>query len=568
VNYAVLGSLLAALLCAVSSATQARTINAASPSLTDVRRAIACAAHGDTIIVPAGTAAWTSGLTITKAITIQGNTTTDIPNGTANDQTILIDNLVRTAGQGYFNLTVTTGTLVRITGITFTGQNGLQTITSSSAIEVHSSSTPLRIDHCHFEYLEHNQIIGIYTTNFGVADHNVFDHFVDNVFSFHIEMGDYNGHQYGDGAYAEAAGFGGPKFFFIEDNYIYCTSFYGAAQGGVDAFGGGKYVYRHNRIWNTTTLGHSTGSSSPRGRGVRAVEVYNNEMHFPNVTAYNIGGTTGGSMLVHDNTIGGAHMQGWHLGVYRAFWSYGQPFYGADGNSPWDYNATEADGTHVDGHPPYLFESGTLTSASYPNLSDSTKHWTSNHWVSYAVTRPSDKAMGLIASNTNQMLTIGSWQAVHFATGNQYKIHKVLRVLDQPGTGRGDLISGDPPINTVTGTAAWPRPDNEPCYSWNNIYSPGGVHLNFAGASTILVGRDYFNDTPMPGYTPYVYPHPLTKGLPPPGQMTRNATGNSQHNLRTKRQPWGGKKLDSKKAKKAKESSTNEMADGQDNLGK
>ena len=83
-----------------------------------------------------------------------------------------------------------------------------------------------------------------------------------------------------------------------------------------------------------------------------------------------------------------------------------------------------------------------------------------------------------------------------------------------------------------------------------------------------MQGLDYFNDTPLPGYTPYTYPHPLTKGLPPPGQMTRNATENSQHNLRKKKQPWGGKKLDRKKAKKAKESSINEMADGQDNLGK
>ena len=73
----------------------------------------------------------------------------------------------------------------------------------------------------------------------------------------------------------------------------------------------------------------------------------------------------------------------------------------------------------------------------------------------------------------------------------------------------------------------------------------------------IKQGTHYFNNTPMPGYTPYVYPHPLTKGLPPPEQMTRNVKGNSQDNLRKERQPWGGKKLDRKKAKKAKESPTN-----------
>ena len=95
-NYAVLSSVLAALLFAASSAAQARIINAASPSLADVRKAIASAADGDTVIVPAGTAAWTSGLTITKGITIQGQTTVNSDNGTANDQTVLVDNLLTT----------------------------------------------------------------------------------------------------------------------------------------------------------------------------------------------------------------------------------------------------------------------------------------------------------------------------------------------------------------------------------------------------------------------------------------------------------------------------------------
>src|SRR5258705_9757634 len=63
------------------------------------------AVNGDTITIPAGSFSWIIHVTITKAVIIQGQTTTDTVNGTANDQTNLVDNLVRVpGGQGYFNI--------------------------------------------------------------------------------------------------------------------------------------------------------------------------------------------------------------------------------------------------------------------------------------------------------------------------------------------------------------------------------------------------------------------------------------------------------------------------------
>jgi hypothetical protein len=155
--------------------------------------------------------------------------------------------------------------------------------------------------------------------------------------------------------------------------------------------------------------------------------------------------------------------------------------------------------------------------------------------------------MGVIEGNTNNTLSIAPYLPIKFAAGNQYQIHKVLRILDQPGTGRGDRINGNPPVNTVSGTATWPRPDTEPCYSWNNIHSPGGEHVNFdtgLGAYTIVQGRDYFIDTPMPGYTPYTYPHPLVSGVPPPASATRDSQRNLNKNKerkvkKIKKWKWG-----------------------------
>ena len=519
-NYAVLYWVIGALLFAASGTAQATTFSAASPSLADVRAAIASAADGDTVIVPTGTAAWTSTLRITKAITIQGETTTDIPNGTANDQTVIIDNLVRiSGGQPFFNLTAGSGQEVRITGITFTGQGGSQQSMPNGAIWV-NTMVPFRIDHCHFTYLAHSPMVAIYGANLGVADHNVFDHFTGGNFSFLVDWNTQNG-DWGDGSWAQPTGFGGPNFFFIEDNYIYNDLTGQIAAGGVDGFFGGKYAFRYNRVWNAHTFGHSTGSTYPRGRGVRAKEIYNNEYHFTSTAS--LSGTTGGPLLAHDNRFYGTLVTGWGLQVYRACWSYGPPFNGANGTSPWDIN---------DAHG--LYESGTATSASNTAITDTSKNWTADQWAGYSVKRPSDGATALIISNTSNTLQIASWLNENWSAGNTYEIRKVLIILDQPGRGKGDLIDVSHP--------AWPNQQSEPCYSWNNIHYPGGEHLNLqrgSGSQTIRQGRDYFNDTPMPGYTPYVYPHPLTTSQP-----RREPTASSPQQAQKKKKKWGkAKKL-------------------------
>jgi len=115
-----LSALLAALLSAASCAAQATIINALSPSLFDVNKAIGSAVDGDTVIIPAGTASWTSTLVITQGITLLGQTTTDSVAGTAKDQTIIQDGIARAGNAAPFiKLTTVLGKSYRVSGFTF-----------------------------------------------------------------------------------------------------------------------------------------------------------------------------------------------------------------------------------------------------------------------------------------------------------------------------------------------------------------------------------------------------------------------------------------------------------------
>jgi len=266
-------------------------------------------------------------------------------------------------------------------------------------------------------------------------------------------------------------------------------------------------------MYDVSVQGH--GTENGRWRGGRAREVYSNDFH--NTTNHGVGGVRSGVTVFHDNTFDGVApgQSGYQLQAYRSMFKWiACPFAGATGDNPWDMN-----------DPHGLYESGTASGGGRSQIIDTTKNWITNQWAGFTAKFTGDNQVALIQSNTSNTLNVfyytdsgggHVWQA-----GNGYQIHRISVALDQPGRGQGDLIVGNPPINRRTGTAAWPNQALEPTYSWNNIYTPNNTPVNITvgtGGFMLVEGRDYFNNTPMPGYRPYVYPHPLVtaQSTPPP----------------------------------------------------
>ena len=536
-KYAFLSWVAASLLLAAPSGAQARIINALSPSLADVSRAIASAVDGDSVAVPAGTASWTSTLVINKGITLIGKTTTDSVAGTAVDNTIIQDNVARgPGGRPIIKIASALGKSYRLSGFTFAG---LSTVGNrSGAVVVAGNSHAVRIDHCHWkEPLAQAIDCAINGAIYGVADHNILEfRSKRQSFTFHADnWPDPNGKAgvFGDGSWAAPTDFGSEKFFFVEDNCIKnTTNPFREGAGSTDDRNGGRWVYRHNHCYNVEVQTH--GTETGRYRGGRAREIYNNDFH--NTTAHPVGGIRSGVTITHDNTYYGVKPpRGIVLEAYRTFFKWKSQslpngWGGATGDNPWDVNDTEGDGTNVPEHSPHLYESGTCsTGSNKTTIVDTTKNWPIDRWVGFTAKRVSDDQVAYIKSNTSDTLTVlfyaDSGGGAVWAAGDQYQIHNCLVALDQPGRGKCDLITGTPPRNSTTGRITWPHQALEPSYSWNDKYIPDGTSVNFqpgpGNHKLQLLGRDYYNDKPMPGYTPYTYPHPLTRGSEPPTNIPR-----------------------------------------------
>jgi hypothetical protein len=332
--------------------------------------------------------------------------------------------------------------------------------------------------------------------------------------------------QFGDGSWAAPTSLGSDKFFFIEDNYIKNVTEspafpkFDLRGGNLDCTWGGRYVFRHNHCYETELQNH--GTEGGRYRGCRAREIYNNDFHYAHT--HPAGGSRSGVTITHDNTWDGVQPpKGIVLEAYRAF-ATELTWGGGSGDNPWDSNDTRSGAFSENGfsYNPVngLYESGKAANGTNSTtIVDPTKTWKPNQWVNFVATNMANKAIGSISSNTSNALTVIYYRDAriqpNWTAGVQYQIRRPLILLDQPGRGQSDLITGTTPANKTAGKATWPHNALEPSYSWNDKYTPTGASVSFkvhpSNTNLQKEGRDYYNNTPMPGYKPYLYPHPLTK---------------------------------------------------------
>jgi hypothetical protein len=548
-------SLATTLILALPRLAGATTVNANSGSQSDVAAAIASAADGDTVTVPGGAATWTRTLRVRKGITIQGAGVgvTIIKDSVQNGR--LIDWVL---AAGYPS---------RLTGIEFQDGGRINGSGPPGGVlhvdGLNTDGSMFRWDHCKW-----NNVNGapVFDTVIGVVDHNTFYIQRPGAIAIYIYGTRWNGGNYGDGSWAASAGYGSSQFLFMEDNTF--TFNVGGLGTLTDAYAGARFVLRYNTFHDGVINNHGTESSG-RIRGGRCYEAYNNTYVGSGWNKF-LAGSRSGGVLFHDNTISGYRGASATaaLSNFRTHETF-PVFGGADGTNVWDFNESGAP-----------FFTGTAASASVgTTVAVTGANWVPHEWVGYTIRRLSNLCnantitFALIVDNTTNIIKYtdnGGYSppepaTMAFCAGDSFEFRKVRHVMDGSGRARGSLVSGDAPKPPPT----WNDQVTDPCYSWNNIITDaGGAHANFGEVdASIRISEHYFNDTAKPGYTPYTYPHPLTKGLPPPQQTARNAAANSQHNPLKKRQPWGGKELDRKKAKKAKASPTNETADGRKNLG-
>jgi hypothetical protein len=462
---------------------------------------------GDTITLPAGTFTWTTRVNLNKAITLQG----------AGVGATIVRDVVQSGGS-LISWTLAAGRPSRMTGIEF--QDGGRASITPGILFVSGSNTngsTFRMDHCKL-----NDLNGypIFDTLLGVIDHCTFVVSNKQRDAMFIYGNSWNNQSFGDGSWAAPTNFGSSEFLFLEDNNFVNT---GSANAPVtDAYGGARFVVRHNTIFNSFVTNHGTESTG-RIRGTRAMEVYRNTFTGTNLNRF-VGGSRSGVALFHDNNISGYWDEPFFtLTNFRNFLPF-DPWGGADGTNTWDVND------------PNVFFTGTAASnSSGTTVTVSGANWTPNRWAGYTLRRTSDVCnsgsltFAFINSNTSNTITYTDnatvpWiPTMSFCAGDTLEIRKVVHALDQPGRARGSLITGDPPVRPPT----WNNQVTEPCYSWNN----GAAR--FSGGPGVRTNVHYFNNTPMPGYSEYTYPHPLATAQPP--APPPSATPCSQLQLRVDR---------------------------------
>jgi hypothetical protein len=474
------------------------TCTGSSPNWTtsvDVASVTACvnnATDGDTVRIASGVATWTSGLVISKAITLSGAGigSTIIKDGITNPNVrLIIWNLVPNK-------------VSRMTGIEF--QDGGRMRSFNGVVRVVGSYAEtdrrrIRIDHCKFDHLNDHALE--FFKAYGVVDHNIALYTATRRFAvIWGVIGSGSADDFGDGAWNAPVRFGTDQFLFFEDNTL--TFDTGQTAAHTDSYAGARYVARYNIVTRGNFTGHGTESSG-RYRGTRAMEVYGNRFFFDIRKGDPLTVTRSGSIIVHNNTVTGSDAilssTCYRLRYVTNDWP---PWGNSDGTNVWDVN-----------EPGGPFTAGVVASSSGNTITVTGVSWPPNRWSGYSIRKTSGGTGATeIAGNTTNSITLhnGFNGNLTFNPGDRFEIWKVRQSLDCPGMGQSAFLGG---LNSAILPRGGVAQVVEGMYEWDNYAD--GADVDFAPHEAITrPGEHYFNDTVRPGYTAYQYPHPLTLGVP------------------------------------------------------
>jgi len=278
------------------SVRQPGTITAASPSFADVSAAVSSAVSGDTVIVPAGSATWSSQLVITKGIILKG---------AGNSVTIITSNYYAPNPSNVFDLlnylvvynpgSPGLNEPFRLTGFTFDFNDkclGIQLRNLTT-----TSINKIRIDHNTLKNAHKNMIVP-YGTVYGVADNN------------NIEMTQAPQLQCSDHLGLNATTWTNLTFSFgTADNFYYEDNVFTLRDAAHTCGAGGRYCSRHNTYNHIDTyyglyplFDMHGNQGAAANHATMGAELYENIIN-AGTRGVGLVDQRGGKALIYNNTV-------------------------------------------------------------------------------------------------------------------------------------------------------------------------------------------------------------------------------------------------------------------------
>jgi hypothetical protein len=275
-----MGCLIAAC-CLLLADVYADTHTAAGCSQSDVQSAIDAASDGDIVMIPSGSATWSTQVNlINKEITIQGAGMgqTTITDGTSSTGAPDPSVPLRIAGEE--------GKPWRVTGITFIGK----AVPDSHIMNINGTCKNFRIDHCKFT---NTNAFTIFDYTYGLIDHCTFYCNIDfGCTSIYIGCDNAT-------AWERPLTLGTSNAVYVEDCYwSFLSGQNNYNTNAIHGMNGARYVYRYNTM-NTKIEQYGCTNG---GRAPVSGEVYENKIFFGAWTAV---GPAGGTGVYFNNTFGG-----------------------------------------------------------------------------------------------------------------------------------------------------------------------------------------------------------------------------------------------------------------------